>query len=180
MWMYTPVVSSVLFYLITLIYLFIYCYLAASGLSCGTQDLHCVMWEISFWSMDCALAECRLQSRWAPAVAACRLPSGGTEAPAHVGSVAAVPRLSCSAAWGILVPQPGIEPVSPALQDRFFTTGPWEKFHLFYSKISSSFFLFSGENLLYFNYLTKCFIHFKFPNCFYGKFFITASVFVQG
>ena len=123
MWMYTPVVSSVLFYLITLIYLFIYCYLAASGLSCGTQDLHCVMWEISFWSMDCALAECRLQSRWAPAVAACRLPSGGTEAPAHVGSVAAVPRLSCSAAWGILVPQPGIEPVSSASEGRFLTTG---------------------------------------------------------
>ena len=26
-------------------------------------------------------------------------------------------------AWGILVPQPGIEPASPALADGFFTTG---------------------------------------------------------
>ena len=26
--------------------------------------------------------------------------------------------------WGLLVPQPGIEPVSPALQGRFSTPGP--------------------------------------------------------
>ena len=32
-------------------------------------------------------------------------------------------RLSCSMACGILVPQPGIEPASPALQSRFLTTG---------------------------------------------------------
>ena len=31
-------------------------------------------------------------------------------------------RLSCSGACGILVPCPGIEPVSPALQGRFLTT----------------------------------------------------------
>ena len=31
---------------------------------------------------------------------------------------------SCSVAYGVLVPQPGIKPVSPALQGRFFTTGP--------------------------------------------------------
>ena len=30
------------------IYLFIYLFLgAASGLSCGTQDLHCSMWDLS-------------------------------------------------------------------------------------------------------------------------------------
>ena len=33
-------------------------------------------------------------------------------------------RLSCPAACGILVPWPGIEPTSPALQSRFLTTGP--------------------------------------------------------
>ena len=33
-------------------------------------------------------------------------------------------RLSCPAACEILVPQPGIEPTSPALEGRFFTTGP--------------------------------------------------------
>ena len=37
-------------------------------------------------------------------------------------SVVAV--LSCSAACGILVSRPGMEPTSPALQGRFLTTGP--------------------------------------------------------
>ena len=32
--------------------------------------------------------------------------------------------LSCSVACGILVPRPGIEPMSPALEVRFLTTGP--------------------------------------------------------
>ena len=35
--------------------------------------------------------------------------------------------LSCSAAWEILVPQPGIEPTTLALQDWFLITGPPEK-----------------------------------------------------
>ena len=42
----------------------------------------------------------------------------------HASSVAVVRGLSCPAACGILVPQPGIEPTSPALEGRFFTTGP--------------------------------------------------------
>ena len=37
--------------------------------------------------------------------------------------------LSCSAARGILVSRPGIEPASPALQGRFLTTGPPGKSH---------------------------------------------------
>ena len=41
-----------------------------------------------------------------------------------MSSVVAAHRVSCSAACGILVPRPGIEPESPALQDRFLTTGP--------------------------------------------------------
>ena len=32
--------------------------------------------------------------------------------------------LSCPTACGILVPRPGIEPASPALEGGFFTTGP--------------------------------------------------------
>ena len=32
--------------------------------------------------------------------------------------------LGCPAACGILVPRPGIEPVSPALEGGFLTTGP--------------------------------------------------------
>ena len=41
-----------------------------------------------------------------------------------VGSVVTVHGLSCSVACGILLPGPGIEPMSPALQGRFLTTGP--------------------------------------------------------
>ena len=33
-------------------------------------------------------------------------------------------QLSCSSTCGILVPQPGIKPVSPALEGRFLSTGP--------------------------------------------------------
>ena len=38
-------------------------------------------------------------------------------------------RLSCSTAYRILVAQPGIEPVTPALQSGFLTTGPPGKSH---------------------------------------------------
>ena len=37
-------------------------------------------------------------------------------------------RLSCPEACGVLVPQPGLEPVSPALAGRFSTAAPSEKF----------------------------------------------------
>ena len=39
-------------------------------------------------------------------------------------SLVAAHRLSCPAACRILVPCPGIEPASPALEGRFFTTAP--------------------------------------------------------
>ena len=58
-------------------------------------------------------------------VVACRLLSScGVRAPEPSGSVAATRRLSCPVACGILVPWPGIKPVSPALEGRFLTTGP--------------------------------------------------------
>ena len=52
--------------------------------------------------------------------------SYGTGAPEGSGSVAALwfHRPGCSASCGILVPQSGIQPVSPALQGRLLTTGP--------------------------------------------------------
>ena len=40
------------------------------------------------------------------------------------GSVVAARGISCPLACGILVPRPGIKPVSPSLEGRFFTTGP--------------------------------------------------------
>ena len=39
-------------------------------------------------------------------------------------SLVVLPGLSCLSACGILVPSPGIEPLSPALQGGFLTTGP--------------------------------------------------------
>ena len=50
-----------------------------------------------------------------------------------VGSGVAEPGLSYPAACGILVPQPGSKPASPALERRFSTTGPqgspdWQMF----------------------------------------------------
>ena len=52
------------------------------------------------------------------------LSSCGMRAPEHTGSVVAACRLSCPTACGILVPRPGIEPASPALEGGFLTTGP--------------------------------------------------------
>ena len=40
------------------------------------------------------------------------------------GSVVVAHGLSCPAARGILVPQPGIEPATPALEGGFLTIGP--------------------------------------------------------
>ena len=48
----------------------------------------------------------------------------GAWAPEHAGSVVAALGFSCPAACGSLVPGPGIEPTSPALEGRFLTTGP--------------------------------------------------------
>ena len=41
-----------------------------------------------------------------------------------IDSIAAAHRLSCSLAYGIMVPPPGTESMSPALQGRFLTIGP--------------------------------------------------------
>ena len=53
--------------------------------------------------------------------------SCGTRAPERMSSLVAAPGLSCPAACGILVPRPGIEPMFPALEGGFLTTGPPEK-----------------------------------------------------
>ena len=93
-----------------------------SGLSGGLRDLW--LWLAGF-----------------SLVVACRfsLSSCGARAPGRVGSVVCGTRalslrcassvvvglrLSCPGACGILVPRPGIEPSSPALEGGFFTTGP--------------------------------------------------------
>ena len=67
---------------------------------------------------------CGLLERVGSVIVACRCSSCGTRASEHVGPVVVVCGLSCPVACGILVPQPGIEPTSPALEGRFLTTGP--------------------------------------------------------
>ena len=74
----------------SLLFFQIVIYLAMSGLSCGTQDLHCITQDLSLRCTD------------SPAVA--------------LGRTAAVCWLSCSTECGILVPPPGIESMLPALQ----------------------------------------------------------------
>ena len=72
-------------------------FLAASSLSCGTWDLHCVMWDFSLQRTESLVVGCQLGScgLWAQ-LCACV----------------------------ILVPQAGIKPESPMLQGGFLTTGP--------------------------------------------------------
>ena len=55
--------------------------------------------------------------------AACELSSCGAWATEGLGSVVVAWGLSYPEACGILVPQPGIKPTSPALQGEFLTTG---------------------------------------------------------
>ena len=42
----------------------------------------------------------------------------------HTGSLVVAHGLSCPTACGILVPRPGIEPTSPALEGGLLATGP--------------------------------------------------------
>ena len=48
----------------------------------------------------------------------------GVSAFQHRDSIVAAPGFSCSKACEILIPQPGIELMFPALQGRFLTSGP--------------------------------------------------------
>ena len=63
---------------------------------CATWDLHWVMWDLSLKQVDSLV----------------------------VTQSSRVHELSCPVACGILVPQLRLEPLSPALQGRFLTTGP--------------------------------------------------------
>jgi len=85
---------------------FLFTYLAVWGLRCSTWDPHGAMQDPSLWRTDSLVVVLRL---W------------------HTVSVVATLRLSCSIACEILVPWPGIEPVTAALQGGFLTTGPPRK-----------------------------------------------------
>ena len=77
----------------------------------------------STWFSSCG-SQALYSWRAASVVAACGLSSCDAWAPERTDSVVAVRGLSCPTACGILVPQPGTEPVFLALEGRFLTTGP--------------------------------------------------------
>ena len=133
-----PLWTSFFFFFLKKIYFYflVFLFSAASGLSYGMQDLPWGMWDISLWHAG-SLLRCTGFSL----VVACgfSLSSCGVQAPGHVGSVVCgtqalllrcaslvvvAHRLSCPVACWILVPWPGIEASSPALEGGFFTTGP--------------------------------------------------------
>ena len=95
------------------IYVFIWLHralVAACGIfRCGTQALHCGTWALEHAGS---------------VVAVCGLSRCDSQALECTGSVVAAHRLSCPTACEILLPQPGIEPMSPALEGGFLTTGP--------------------------------------------------------
>ena len=113
-------------------YLFSLFFLAASVLSCS-------MWDLSLWCTGFSLVVAcgfSLSSccAWAPGHVGSVVCSVWALSLRHVSSVVVVHRLSCPTVCGILVPQPGIEPVSPALEGGFFTSGPPGKsLHWFFS-----------------------------------------------
>ena len=77
-----------------------------------------ILFHLFIW-LRWVLVVARRIFRWA-----CELLSSfGARTVERAGSVVVARWLSCSAACGILVPQPGIEPASPALEGRFLTTG---------------------------------------------------------
>ena len=81
-----------------------FAYLAVSGLSGCTQDLPCVTWDPPLWCSGFC--------------------GPGALAPEHVRSVVAAPRLGCPVVCGLLVSQSEVEPMFPAFESGFLTTGP--------------------------------------------------------
>ena len=93
-------------YAIFFLFFFFFFFPAASGLSCSMRDL--------FVAARGPLSSCGVL------VFSLSLWCAGSRAR----------ELSCPRACGILVPQPGIKPVSPALEGRFFTARPPGKYPL--------------------------------------------------
>ena len=116
-----------LFFNIYFIYLFIYFGCVRSQLPHGGSSLR---HAVSFVSMHGLLSSCGAWTSlqlWLAGSRRCGLCSlwhAGSLQLTCTSSLVVARRISCPTACGILVPQPGIEPTSPALEGRFFTIGP--------------------------------------------------------
>ena len=96
-------------------------FLAALGLSCG-------VWDLLLQHMGSPLQHagfCLVVARGL--LSSCGVWVFLSLVEAHELSSCGMRGLSCPAACGMLVPRQGIEPASPALEGRFFTTGPTGK-----------------------------------------------------
>ena len=82
-----------------------YSFLASLGLSCSLQDLCCGVQILQWWHLGSLVVR-------AGSVACCRQ------------ARKLLCGLSCPIACAILVPWPGIEPVSAASESGFLTPGP--------------------------------------------------------
>ena len=109
------------FYLSHLFFFFYYLFVCLFIWLCRVLVAACGIFHCGVQALRCGTrASFQL---WCVGPRACRLSSCGVQ-----GSRAH--RFSCPVACGILVPQPGIEPVSPALEGGFLTTGPPGKSHV--------------------------------------------------
>lgn len=107
--------------------------LAALGLRCSTQALCCFPWSLSGCGKQGLLFSCGAWASYCGGFSCCGAQAPGCEGFSscstwaqqlqHLGLVVAVHGLSCPSACGILVPLPGIEPVSSALAGGFLTPG---------------------------------------------------------
>ena len=89
---------------------------ALAGRFITTSDCWEAMQDLLWWHMNPLAVAHGLRNVWAQQLA--------------------VHGLSCSSAYGILVPQSGIKPVSSALQGGFLTTGPPGKSVFSFSTLS--------------------------------------------
>ena len=116
--------SLLAFYFLFLAALRVHCYTQAFS-SCDKQALLSACNAQLFTAVTSLVAGHRLQGAGASGVMAHRLSLqlDREHRLQSTGSVAAAHRLGCPVAFGILVPRPGIKPISPALAGRFLTTG---------------------------------------------------------
>ena len=106
-WPHNSIIFTIFLFLKYLCILF----LAALGFCCCMLAFcRCREWGL--------LSRCGVQASSCSGFSCCR-----TQALGHLGSVVVAPRLSCSEPCGILIPRPGIKPMSPALASGFLTTG---------------------------------------------------------
>ena len=105
--------------IVSIQFFLIYLFLAGLGLCCSMQACRCSLRAFSSCSKWELLCICGAWASYWGSFSCCRV-----QALELMGFSSCGTQLSCPAACRILVPGPGIEPVSLALASRFLTIGP--------------------------------------------------------